>query len=204
MSAENDSLLRSGFLPDNLSVHKASIDSILKQYGANAEKGLTSNEAKAKRNSGGLNIIPPPLSAPAWLCCLLPCLLKTKSMMEYNECVPEHVMVKRNNCWIKIDITSIVPGDIIMVSSGNRLGADIRIISSKDCQFNTSTLTGDKKITKVDPKASGSDIFLQSPNMGFTGYLCTNGECEGVVIATGDDTVIAKMIRKKEWPINKE
>jgi len=73
MSAESDSLLRTGILPDNLSIHKASIDSILKQYGANAEKGLTSNEAKAKRNSGGLNIIPPPLSAPAWLCCLLPC-----------------------------------------------------------------------------------------------------------------------------------
>jgi len=124
--------------------------------------------------------------------------------MEYNECVPEHVMVKRNNCWIKIDITSIVPGDIIMVSSGNRMGADIRILSSKDCQFNTSTLTGDKKIVKVDPKAMGTDNFLQSPNMAFTGYLCTNGECEGVVIATGDDTVIAKMIRKKEWPISKE
>lgn len=119
--------------------------------------------------------MPPPLSAPAWLCCLLPCLLKTKSMMEYNEAVPEHASVRRNKNWMKMDAASLVPGDIVAVRDGERVPADIRLIeATSNCQFETSSITGDVARRNCSVKDSSSD-YIQSPNMAFLGFLCTDG-----------------------------
>lgn len=191
---ERDSLL-------SMSVSKMSLIEIFKQFKSSPD-GLSSAEAKKVRENVGLNQIPPPLSAPAWLCCLLPCLLRTKSMEAYHECVPEHAQVKRNKNFINLDANSIVPGDIVKIESGMRVPADIRIIESRGCIFDTSSITGKTQRLNADPHTS-ADVFTDSPNMGFLGYLCTSGECIGVVVAIGEDTVIAKLINRKEWPLQK-
>ncbi len=49
-------------------------------------------------------------------------------MKRYNQCVPDHSMVKRNQKWINLDTISIVPGDIVRIGVGERVPADIRII----------------------------------------------------------------------------
>ena len=98
-------------------LHEAALEEIY-VYFESTKWGLTSDEAKRSRALHGLNNIPPPISAPAWLCCLLPCLLKTKSMEQYHECVPEYSSVMRNKRWVKMDTASIVPGDLIRVETG--------------------------------------------------------------------------------------
>ena len=155
-----------------------------------SKKGLTTEDAKEKRKKYGLNIIPPPLSAPEWLCCLLPCLLKTPSMMAFHECVPQHGFIKRNDKWVKMDRDSIVPGktannvtyhellfqigDIIKISIGDRAPADMRAIEiSGTCEFDTSSLTGTKsRKLRVDPLFS-TDVYTESPNIIFLSDLCT-------------------------------
>jgi hypothetical protein len=125
--SEIDRLIQ-GF-EDDLSpeCHKMSITAIYEQLNSSPD-GLNSQQSKIIRGKVGLNNVPPPLSAPAWLCCLLPCLLRTKAMQEYNECVPEHAMVKRNGTLLNMDTTSLVPGDIVIINEGQRVPADIRII----------------------------------------------------------------------------
>ena len=91
-------------------LHEAELADIY-TYFESSRWGLTSDEARKSRQVNGLNNIPPPIAAPAWLCCLLPCLLKTKSMEQYHECVPEYAFVMRNKRWVKMDSASIVPGD---------------------------------------------------------------------------------------------
>ena len=100
-------------------LHEATLDDIY-IYFESSRWGLTSDEARRSRASHGLNNIPPPIAAPAWLCCLLPCLLKTKSMEQYHECVPEYAFVMRNKRWVKMDSASIVPGDVIRVEAGGQ------------------------------------------------------------------------------------
>jgi E1-E2 ATPase/Cation transporter/ATPase, N-terminus len=100
---------------------------IYKQFDTSLD-GLTSQQAKKKRSTNGLNQVPPPLSAPAWLCCLLPCLLATPSMERYNSSVPSHGYVKRNGNWLNMDSESLVPGDIVRVSAGARVPADLRVV----------------------------------------------------------------------------
>ena len=182
-----------------ISIHKLSIAETLKQFEASSE-GLTAAKAKDKRNVSGLNTIPPPLSAPAWLCCLLPCLLHTESMEKFHECVPEHAFVKRNGKWIKLDSSSIVLGDLIKVESGERVPADLRLLEVKGlCSFDTWAVSGHHQILKSDINQSTPD-FIGSPNMALCGYLCKSGECIGIVVAVGENNVISKKIRKKEFP----
>lgn len=114
--------------------HKISLQKLYNQLSSSSE-GLSSEIAKEKRHLIGLNIVKPPISAPAWLCCLLPCLLNTMSMKLYNECVPDHAMVKRNKKWINLDTASIVPGDIVRIGLGERVPADMRIIMVSHTSF---------------------------------------------------------------------
>jgi hypothetical protein len=108
--------------------HQIPIDRLYLKL-STSKDGLSTSQAKVKRHSVGLNSVKPPITAPAWLCCLLPCLLSTNSMKKYNECVPDYGFVKRNGKWIKLDATSIVPGDILRIERGERVPADLRIIN---------------------------------------------------------------------------
>jgi hypothetical protein len=81
-----------------------------------------------RRDECGPNIIPPPVKCPAWLCCILPCLLRTESMSLYNECIPEYAVIKMNSKWVNIDPSGVLVGDIVRIMSGQRVPADIRII----------------------------------------------------------------------------
>ncbi len=50
-------------------------------------------------------------------------------MRLFNECIPDYGYVKRNDQWIRLDAISIVPGDIVRVGAGERVPADIRLVS---------------------------------------------------------------------------
>ena len=123
-------------------------------------------------------------------------------MEDYHEAVPEYAMVMRNKKWLKMDAASIVPGDLIRIESGERVAADMRVIEAMGCSFETSYVHVGANPLSCDPYTSG-DFYLESPNMAFLGYLCTAGNCTGLVVSTGSQTVIGKLIDKKQWPPKK-
>lgn len=190
--AETDALLA-------FEMHRMSLEELYKSLETSPE-GMVQGVVKQKRASSGDNTIPAPLSAPAWLCCLLPCLLRTKSMEQFKECVALSAQVKRSGRpWVNMEALGILPGDIIKCSEGERVAADIRLIEAKRCAFDTSVITGKKAPIAADETTSVK-AYTESPNMAFAGYLCTAGDCVGVVVATGADTVMGKMIARAEWP----
>ena len=83
--SETESLLTS---MDCVTFHSIPFNQLYSELSSSPE-GLRSDISKEIRARVGYNKVPPPLSAPAWLCCLLPCLLRTKAMLDYNECIPE-------------------------------------------------------------------------------------------------------------------
>ena len=56
---------------------------------------------------------------------------------------------------------------------------------------------------ECDKSESSSVNYEASLNMIFVGYLCVQGDCMGLVVATGCNTLIAEKLRTKQWPPSK-
>lgn len=86
----------------------------------------------------------------------------------------------------------MVPGDIVQVSVGDNIPADIIIFQSNEMKVNNSSLTGESEELLRDPEEKSSNIF-ESKNVGFFGTSCTNGFGYGIVFKIGDSTVIGQI-----------
>jgi cation-transporting ATPase F len=90
---------------------------------------------------------------------------------------------------MRIPSTDIVPGDIVVLRSGDRTPADIRLFSVKDLKIDESLLTGESiSVDKSSETIKGDMVLADRKNMAYTGTMVTYGQGIGVVVAIGDDT----------------
>src|SRR3954467_14713837 len=66
-----------------------------------------------------------------------------KSLQALKELSAPHVQALREGQWVKIPSKEIVPGDILKFSSGDRIGADIRLVNVSSLEIEESALTGE-------------------------------------------------------------
>lgn len=95
----------------------------------------------------------------------------------------------------EVPLKDLVPGDIIKLSAGDMIPADLRIISSKDLFLIQASLTGESlPVEKVDAKETRDGINpLEFGNICFLGTSVESGTASGVVISTGKQTYFGKM-----------
>ena len=105
--------------------------------------------------------------------------------------------VKRNGRILTIKGTEVVPGDIIILETGNYVPADARIISSSELQIEESSLTGE-----TVPVLKNGNIILKENlpigdiiNMVFSSTIIVNGHGEAIVTETGMDTKVGKIAK---------
>lgn len=91
----------------------------------------------------------------------------------------------------------IVPGDVIVLSLGDRVPADVRMISVSSLRVDQSILTGEAEPVSLRTKQT-SDSFLESRNITFCGSSVVEGSGIGIVIATGNNTVMGSIAAKYE------
>lgn len=89
----------------------------------------------------------------------------------------------------------LVPGDIVLLESGDRIPADVRWIETNSCYVEESALTGESvPVNKHNQVIMRSDIPLgDMKNMGFMGTMMSRGTAKCVVIRTGMDTEMGKI-----------
>lgn len=102
--------------------------------------------------------------------------------------------VWRNNRLIAVPSEELAPGDVVVLESGDKAPADIRLLQAKSVKIDESILTGEsvpveKNNQAVAPQCSLADRFC----MAYSGTLITYGSAAGVVVATGDATEIGKI-----------
>lgn len=108
----------------------------------------------------------------------------------------------------EIDIQQLVPGDIIYLSAGDMVPADIRLIESRDLFISQAVLTGESlPIEKYDvlsavasksdsdTMAQGESNLLALPNICLMGTNVTSGTASAVVVATGDKTYFGSLAK---------
>ena len=101
----------------------------------------------------------------------------------------------------------IVPGDILVLRSGEKIPADCFVIEEKDLMLDESILTGESREVKKSPAKDNKDFSEE--NLLFMGSFIINGKCTAKVIHTGMNTKfgqISKMISsaEKELPLQKK
>ncbi len=103
--------------------------------------------------------------------------------------------VWRDGKLTEIDMDEIVVGDVVWLSAGDVIPADIRFIASKDTFVAQSALTGESNpVEKFSYKQEqGHRALTDLENIGFMGSNIVSGSATGVVLATGNDTYFGSM-----------
>ncbi|KAI9501515.1 Pmr1 ATPase [Coemansia spiralis] len=129
-----------------------------------------------------------------------------KSLEALSSLVPNYCHVIRDSESSRLLADYLVPGDIIKLTTGDRVPADIRIVSAHHLEIDESALTGEsealhKTSNKIDipailaPAASHLPelTFSERRNIGFMGTLVRHGHGVGVVVRTGAETEFGKI-----------
>ena len=111
-----------------------------------------------------------------------------------TEMVPENVTVERDGRQQSIPAPQLVPGDVVLLASGDRVPADMRLLSSKNMQIDEAMLTGESvpAAKRLESAAEEAPLGDRS-SMAFAGTLVTYGTGSGVVVATGAHTELGKI-----------
>jgi len=93
-----------------------------------------------------------------------------------------------------IPSVELVPGDVVLLQSGDRVPADLRLLRVRDLQIDESALTGESVPVAKDVRLLPSSTALaERRNLAFSSSLVTYGTATGIVVATGDATQIGRI-----------
>ncbi|WP_042439048.1 magnesium-translocating P-type ATPase [Clostridium amazonitimonense] len=96
----------------------------------------------------------------------------------------------------EIPLKMIVPGDIIHLSSGDMIPADVQLLSSKDLFVNQSALTGESLPVEKIISDKKYDSDFENTNLCFMGTNVESGTAIAIVLTTGNDTYFGKLTSK--------
>lgn len=115
-----------------------------------------------------------------------------KTMEKFKNFLPPQSVVKRDGRVQEIPAADLVVGDVIEVKLGDKLPADIRIISNQKLKVDNSPLTGESEPIGRTVDCTDENP-LETKNLAFFGTLAVDGTCTGIVVNTGDDTVFGRI-----------
>lgn len=116
-----------------------------------------------------------------------------RTMKSILNLLPAETVVVRERETRKIGSVDLVVGDIVKVTIGNKVPADMRLLStSGDVRFDRSMLTGESE--EIEGSTNMTDKnFLETHNVALMGTIVTNGSATGVVILTGGNSVMGSI-----------
>lgn len=120
-----------------------------------------------------------------------------KAAEKLREIVETTTTVIRDNKEINIPVKNVTLGDIVLLSAGSIIPADLRIIESKDLYVGQASLTGEsdniKKTVELENNQEELDSISDFDNICFMGTNIVSGSAKGVVIKIGDSTYFGKI-----------
>jgi magnesium-transporting ATPase (P-type) len=94
----------------------------------------------------------------------------------------------------RVPSSDLVPGDIVLLQSGDSVPADLRLVEVRSLQVEEAALTGESvPVQKSAGPLPAETVLGDRKNLAFAGTLVTYGQAEGVVVATGDRTEMGRI-----------
>lgn len=121
-----------------------------------------------------------------------------KAAEKLKDLVATTCTVIRNETKIKIPLNEITIGDVILLSAGDIIPADVRVLEAKDLYITQSSLTGESDSVKKSSSTELSSIdeiesITDLDTICFMGTNVTSGSGKAIVIKTGDSTYFGKV-----------
>ncbi|MDU4026430.1 MAG: cation-translocating P-type ATPase [Anaerococcus sp.] len=120
--------------------------------------------------------------------------------------------VLRDGKRTKVKAEELVPGDIVILETGDIIPADMRLLDSRNLQIDESSLTGESVAVEKDAEAQyDKEVGIgDRSNSAFSSSIVTYGHGEGVITTTGHDTEIGHIatsldsVEDKETPLQRQ
>lgn len=120
-----------------------------------------------------------------------------KAAEELKQMVATTTTVVRDGQKIEIPISHVALGDVVLLSAGSMIPADLRIIEAKDLFVGQSSLTGEsdsvKKTVESELSINELDSIADLDTICFMGTNVISGSAKGIVIKTADSTYFGKV-----------
>lgn len=120
-----------------------------------------------------------------------------KAASALREVVRGETRVLRDGRPLKVEIEAVVPGDVVLLASGDKVPADITLVAVANLAIDESMLTGESMAVSKQP---GAEVAPNAPlaeryNACFAGTIVTRGRARGVVTATAEQTELGRISR---------
>ena len=171
------------------------------------DNGLTKPEIQERRKQGLVNVIPG-LEESSWFGCPTCCASRENVQEEYAKIIRKHLSAKslviREGETKKIDREDLVPGDILLLSKGDKVNADAMLIDflshEKDLVVNAFLYTETEAPYQKEKIRSLGDPW-ERQELILAGTEVISGGAKAIVLAVGRDTAIGLIMKSL---INKE
>ena len=124
---------------------------------------------------------------------------------QLNRLIHESITVRRAGEVKEIPAEELVVGDIVLLSAGDRVPADLRLTKVSDLFLSQAAITGESAILEKNAQAlsySNPESLTQLENLAFMATTVISGKGEGIVLAVGKDTLYGSFA--KEDPDEKQ
>ena len=112
--------------------------------------------------------------------------------------LPQQAAVRRDGERQVIDARALVPGDVLLLTEGDRISADARLLQGA-LDVDMSTLTGESQpVFRAAEFADATGPLLEARELVFSGTSCVGGEAEALVFATGMQTELGRIAALSE------
>ncbi|KAK0457306.1 uncharacterized protein EV420DRAFT_1550084 [Desarmillaria tabescens] len=120
----------------------------------------------------------------------------SRTMNSIAAMLPLDVLVTRDGRTLKVPAPELVLGDIVHVTMGCKVPADLRLVEvSSDLKFDRSILTGESNAVPATVEGTNPS-FMESRNIALQGTLCVGGDGLGVCVCLGDNTVFGRIAKQ--------
>lgn len=116
-----------------------------------------------------------------------------KALMLLEKFLPGNVKVMRDSKIKQLDRTELVPGDVIVLSEGDSVPADCRLIEAAGLRVNNATITGESVPLLRDAENCDQEELIHSHNILLAGTEIYSGHGRGLVFATGIHSEFGKI-----------
>ncbi len=118
-----------------------------------------------------------------------------KSTQALQQLLQIRAAVMRDGEVCEMEAENVVPGDTVWLESGNRVPADLRLVSAHGLEIDESLLTGESLAVSKDPTWTGDapTPVGDRRNMTFAGSIVVRGRAQGMVVATGPATHVGQL-----------